>query len=302
LAKKKKDDVEYYGQHEPSILQNKYFAHYDYNFWMHKAHMLWHFVEYPESAKGLKFEGDIFEYDVIVLGLKMELHMTAMHCTESFFRIIHAMLFNPELPWLGMAECTHRQLNNFIKYIKNNGIIPLVPNASEWLRINIYPTIDEKHDRYERSKKSISDFVIPYLQRLAHEFSTHTEYNAYKHGLHCFPAIGSLQAFGDDSGQKYLDSTNDIIQYLDIIKEGNNKKKVRITDKSYSTTVGYNIIRTNSAILHNIHLVKSIAAGDRMTGIPNNIPIHHGYYYLDDWTVEEIFNDSSSRSVKKLTY
>ncbi len=158
------------------MLQNKYFAHYDYNFWMHKAHMLWHFVEYPESAKGLKFEGDIFDYEVIALGIKMELHMTAMHCTESFFRIIHAMYFNPELPWIGMAECTHTQLHTFIKYLKDNGITSFVPtSASEWLRVDIYPTIDEKHVGYERSKKSIDDFVIPYLQRLANEFIEHKD-------------------------------------------------------------------------------------------------------------------------------
>jgi len=70
--KKEKQNYECYGQHEPSTLQNRYFAHYDYNFWMHKAHMLWHFVECPESTKGLKFEGDIFDHEVIILGLKME--------------------------------------------------------------------------------------------------------------------------------------------------------------------------------------------------------------------------------------
>ncbi len=121
--------------------------------------MLWHFIENPESAKGLKFEGDIFDYQVIVLGLKMELHMTAMHCTESFFRIIHAMLFNPELPWLGMAECTHKQLYTFIKYIKDNGITPLVPtNASEWLRVNIYPT----GKKYRLQYRIVEVRVYPY--------------------------------------------------------------------------------------------------------------------------------------------
>lgn len=301
MAKNKKDNFEYYGQHELPTLQNKYFAHYDYNFWIHKAHALLHIIENPESANGLKFEGDIFDYEVIIIGLKMELHMTAMHCIESFFRIIQAMLFNPQNPWLGMAECKPDQLRKFITLTKENGITPLTAtSASDWLRANIYPTINETHERYERAKKSIDDFVIPYLQRLAYEFSTHTEYNAYKHGLHCFPAIGTSQAL-DDTGQKYLDSTNDIIQYLDIRIVGKNKKMVGITDKSYSNKVDYNIIRVNSAILHNLHLYKSIAAGDRMAGI-DNAPIKHGYYYFDDWTAKQVFEDKSSGPVKKFTY
>ena len=91
---------------------------------------------------------------------------------------------------------------NFIIFIKEKGITPLVStSASEWLKVNIYPTRHGKNmERDQRSKKSIGEFVIPYLQRLAFEFFTHTEYNAYKHGLHCFPAIGTLQAFGDDTG------------------------------------------------------------------------------------------------------
>ena len=67
-----------------------------------------------------------------------------------------------------MAECTHTQLYNFIKYIKDKGITSLIPSSEassrEWLRVNIYPTIDEKHVGYERAKKSIVDFVIPYFR------------------------------------------------------------------------------------------------------------------------------------------
>jgi len=46
-----------------------------------------HFIINPESVRILKFEGDNADDEVIVEGLKMELHMTAMHCIESFFRM-----------------------------------------------------------------------------------------------------------------------------------------------------------------------------------------------------------------------
>ena len=39
-----------------------------------------------------------------------------------------------------------------------------------------------------------------------------------------------------------------------------------------------------------------------MTDIPNDTLIRHGYYYFDDRTVKEMFDDKSSGAVKKFTY
>jgi hypothetical protein len=307
LTKKKKNHQnkkpEYYGQHELIDLQNKFIAQYDYNFWMHKAHVLNHFINNPESPQLLKFQADIAADEVIVQGLKMELHMTAMHCTESFFRVFYAMLYSPDIPWIGMAQCPSDELYVLIRSIQQEGITSLVSNANAWLRSSLYPSIDEKHDRYERSKIS-SDFVIAYLQRLAHEFVEHKEYNSYKHGLHCFPGTQTIQAFGEQNGKKYLDSTNDVIEFLEFGKtESKGRKKVVIATKTFSNIKDYNIIMTNSAILHNILMFKSLAAANRMRAVPEDSPIFHGYYYFDDRNVGDTFLDGdTSGPIKKFTF
>lgn len=77
---RKNKEVTYYGEHELTGIQNKFFAQFDYNFWMHKALALTHFTSNPESVEALRFVGDTSDNGVIIESLKMELHMTAMHC------------------------------------------------------------------------------------------------------------------------------------------------------------------------------------------------------------------------------
>ncbi len=91
-------NIEYYGQHELKYLQDNFIAQYDYNFWMHKAHILTHSSTNPERTAMLKPKDYIAAVEVIVQSLKIELHMTSLHCTESFFRVFDAMLYSPFNP------------------------------------------------------------------------------------------------------------------------------------------------------------------------------------------------------------
>lgn len=216
--------------------------------------------------------------------------------------MFHSMIFNQEIPWIGLAQCTMDQLHSFITFIKRGGMESLVTNVYEWIRASLYPTIDENPAMFKKSKDS-SDFVILYLNRLANEFVEHKEYNAYKHGLHCFPGSLTIQAFGEKSGIKYLDSSNDVTEFLEFGKtEKDNKKKVFITTKAYSNIKDFNITRINSAIMHNLIQFKGIASANRISGIPETATIPHGYYYFDDQIVSEVFLDGdSTRSVKRFT-
>lgn len=300
---RKNKEIKYYGEHQLTELQNKFFAKFDYNFWMHKALVLTHFISNPESISMLKFEGDISDNDVVMQSLKMEIHMTAMHSMESLFRIFHSLVFNPDNPWLGMAQSTPNQLHLFILIIKRSGITSLISNSNEWLRAVMYPTIDENHSLLKKSKDSV-DFVISYLNRLEDEFVEHKEYNAYKHGLHCFPGSLTIQAVGEQSGRKYIDSSNDVTEFLEFGKtENDNSKKVFITTKAYSNTKDFNIIRVNSAIMHNLFKFKGLASVDRISRGPEPPTIHHGYYYFDDQNVSDMFlNGDTSGPVKRFTY
>ncbi len=300
---RKKKEIQYYGQHGLTELQNKFFAQYDYNFWMHKVHTLTHFIENPESMNMLKFVGDISSNEVIIQSLKMEIHMTAMHCTESLFRIFHSMIYNPENPWLGLAESPSNQLHLFILFIKRSGIGSLVLNVNTWIQGNLYPTIDENHPLSKKSKDS-SEFVISYLNRLAREFVEHKEYNAYKHGLHCFPGSLTIQAVEEQTRTKYIDSINDTTEFMEFGRiESNNKKKVFITTKAYSNIKDYNIIRVNSAIMHNLFKFKALASVHTVSEIPETTPIQFGYHYFDDQSVSDLFLDEDTTgSVKRFSH
>jgi hypothetical protein len=254
-------------QNEFSELQNLFFAQYDYNFWVYKGKTLVHFISNSENISQLKSQGDTTPEEIILQGLKMELHMTAFHCTECLFRIFYAMYETPGDPWKGMKETYSNDVNNFIrcimkngitKCIKKDGIISIDPDVKSWLLSNIYPTIQKGHERYERAKKSI-DFIIDYLQLLARKYDEHPEYIAYKHGLQCFPIIQPLKASeGKQTGQSGLDKTNGVIQFLELGERDSEGRKAMIIEKTFSNIEDINIINTNSAILHNIQELKKL--------------------------------------------
>ena len=52
-----------------------------------------HFILNPENVKMLKFNWDNTANESILQALKMELHTTSFHCSESLFRIFYAMIY-----------------------------------------------------------------------------------------------------------------------------------------------------------------------------------------------------------------
>ena len=119
-------------------------------------------------------------------------------------------------------------------------------------------------------------------------------------------------AFQDNNRYKYLENkqersilpgTSDVIEFLEFGKtESNGAKKVMVTTKSYSSVKDCNIVLTNSAILHNIHMFKGLAAADRMQG-GEGLSGQHGYYYFDDRNVRDTFLDGdATRPVKRFRF
>jgi hypothetical protein len=184
--RKDKNKEVYRGQNSKEELQKSFFMQYNYNFWMQKSHALLYFIDNREAIKHLKFAGDIYSDDVIVENLKMELHMTVFHSTQSLFRIIFSITSMPELPWIWIARCGHKELYDLIEQVKSDGLSSIQNSPEIWLRANLYPSIvTELHKDYEKSKLSCN-FVIKYLEALVGEYIDHKEYNSYKHGLHAF--------------------------------------------------------------------------------------------------------------------
>jgi hypothetical protein len=291
---KEPEGEEYVGQISMINLQQKFFVQFDYNFWMHKAHALLYFLESPDRIENLKFPGDIYQSDVIAQSLKMELHMMTFHSSETLFRMIFAIVKMPDLPWIWISRAYHKYIHDLIKKVKEFRLESLSPSPNKWIRDNLYPSIlDTKHPQYEKTVKS-AEFVIQYLERLAFEFIQHREYNSYKHGLHAFPGTERLQAVGDQTGKLYFDYQNDTMEYLEF-ENLPEYVRVFVTSKGYSTKRDYEIIRMNSAILNNIFrrrgldVSKSLSKG---TTLMPNFKGKYGYYYMDDWSLDEIFSEN----------
>jgi len=50
---------------------------------MRKSHVLLYFIDNKEAVKYLRFAGDTYSDEVVVENLKLELHMTVFHSTET---------------------------------------------------------------------------------------------------------------------------------------------------------------------------------------------------------------------------
>ena len=289
----KHDKDEQYVTHVPrSDLQKDYFQFYNYNFWMHKANAILSFIEHPDKIKDLRFEGDGDIDEYILENLKMELHMMEFHSSESLFLNIFAIIYQSNFPWVWVSRCPFQKLNDLIGKVKREGLSLLKENPEIWLRDNLYPSIVSKqHEHYEKSKLS-AIFVMQYLEALAGEYIDHTEYNSYKHGLRGFPGNMKLQAIDEKVGEIIFDSHNDFIQFLEFTKEsycGKIYTRVKLTKKTYDFKRDLRIIRMNSIILYNLFHAKKIMF--------QNQPERKqkvGYYMLDDWSLNDVFNFHSN--------
>jgi hypothetical protein len=295
LSNNKKTNERYVGQVPVEDLQKKFFTQFDYYFWIHKASALLFFIHNKENIKNVKFQEDRYDEDVILQSLKMELHMSVFHSTESLFRQVFSIIYNPELPWIWIARCQPRDLLDLINKTKEEGLASIEQSPEEWLRVNLYPTIDREHERYYRSLKS-AEFVVKYLNYMAKEYLDHIEYNSYKHGLHCFPGILQIQATNDTTSKAEFEGESDVIEFLefrDYQDKDGKCKKVNLTYKGYDYARDYNKIKMNSAIMYNIFNKRGLDAKQAPDNSAVKRPLKFGYFYFDDWKLSD-FSDTAN--------
>ena len=124
---------------------------------------------------------------------------------------------------------------------------------------NLFPDIDNENVNYAKSEQS-TNFVIQCLRVLAREYSDHSEYNSYKHGLRSFVGKTRLQGFDNKTGVALFDMQSDIVEFLEFQKkdasgkphteDGKHYTRIRRIAKGFDYIRDFGIIRMNSAILN----------------------------------------------------
>jgi hypothetical protein len=264
---------------------------------MHKAKALLHFIEDPPQVSKLRFQGDKDTEETILNSLKMELHMMVFHSTETLFLNIFSIVKMPEFPWVWVSQCRPETLRSLIETVNDKGIGAVQESPEVWLRQNIFPFVNEKHENYEKSIKS-TIFVIEYLQELAREFIDHKEYNSYKHGLTSFVGRKRIQGFNENTGEIVIDMQSGIVEFLEFQKNDSNGRPyiengkpftmVRSVTKGFDYIRDYGIVQMNSAILSNLFHQRK-----KSIGIPSDKLRKIGYYLFHDFTLADIFDISS---------
>jgi len=284
MAKHKKES--YVSARPLEHFQTTFFGSFHYNFWMHKANALLQYIKNPEKIKELRFNEDNDSDEYILENLKMELHMMTFHSSESLLLIILSAIHNPTLPWIWLSRCKLSTQIDLFQKLASHGLKAFVEQPEVLLRGNLYPSINEKHENYEKSIKSAL-FVVNYLQELAKEYLEHEEYNSYKHGLRGFPGRGKLQMISEQTGEKMDFKDMDIITFLEFQEEHHgNERKIRIKDtyKGYDLERDLRIIRVNSAILLNLFEKKKVDLKPTSTDSKK-----FGYYLFHGWELNDVF-------------
>ena len=232
--------------------QRDYFIGYPYAYWLHKALALMHFIKDRSRLSILRFPKDIDSDEFIIENLKMEIHMMVFHSAESLFLIVLGHYFYPAVPWFWMSTCTQNKFNNIMNLWQERGLDAIIKEPEKWLRDILYPTINESHEKYQKTKESAT-FAKKYLDRLVREYMRHREYNAYKHGLRIFPGPRRFQAIDDTSGEVVPDIQGDLLEFLtyEILQGHAYEYRIKHTSKRYDVKVDINIISTTTRLLQN---------------------------------------------------
>lgn len=211
-----------------------------------------HFIEDRYKVSAIRYPKDIESDEFIIENLKMEIHMIVFHSAESLFLTTLGHYFYPSMPWFWMSTCTQNKFNNIINLWQEKGLDVIIKEPEKWLRDTLYPTINESHKAYQKTKDSAT-FARKYLDRLVHEYMKHKEYNAYKHGLRVFPAQTSFHSIEDTSREVVTDIQEDSLVFLkyELLQGNEYGFRIQHTLQKYDVKVDINIIRTTTRLLQN---------------------------------------------------
>jgi hypothetical protein len=267
--------------------QRDYFIGYPYRYWLHKGRALMHFVEdRSRLSTSLRLPKDNDTDDFIIENLKMEIHMMVFHSAESLFLTVLGHYFYPDMPWFWMSTCTQNKFNNIMNLWQEKGLEAIIKEPEKWLRDALYPTINESHEKYQKTKES-AKFAKKYLDRLAQEYMRHREYSAYKHGLRVFPGQRHVQSPDEATGEVAAAEAiqgGDILEFLryELLAGQDYKYRVEYALKKYDVNVDINIISITTWLLQNFFEKKRVeskaAPGQEVTF--NSV-------LLDNFKVEE---------------
>jgi len=278
MSKKKKNvqkKILFLGSANQTQYNETFYKNFEYNYWYHKCNALYEYVKYPKKIKTqVMFPDDSTNEKYILENLKMEIHMTVYHSTETLFLVIFGHMHLPNLIPIWMTQCLSTELFNEIKKVADNGIDSILTNADDWLMDLIYPKAKTTDKGFSAIKNSIK-YIKGYLQNLAKEYVDHKEYNSYKHGLRCYPGQFSLKIMNDKTNAVLVDSNSDSIFFYELEKNKVQKNTFNIKNshKSYDINRDANLILTNSMILENIFLIrkKSIESKGKPFSVRKNI-------------------------------
>jgi hypothetical protein len=232
--------------------QRDYFIGYPYGYWLHKGLALMHFIEDRSRLSMLRFPKDIDSDEFIIENLKMEIHMMVFHSAESLFLTVLGHYFYPAMPWFWMSTCTQNKFNNIMNLWQEKGLDAIIKEPEKWLRDILYPTINESHEKYQKTKDSAT-FAEKYLNRLVREYMRHKEYTAYKHGLRIFPGPRLFHAIDNTPGEAVSDIQGDFLEFLtfELLQGRDYEYRIKHTSKKYDIKVDINIIHTTTWLLQN---------------------------------------------------
>jgi hypothetical protein len=232
--------------------QREYFIHYPYGYWLHKGLALLHFIEDRSKLSMLRFPKDIDSDELIIENLKMEIHMMVFHSAESLFLTVLGHYFYSAMPWFWMSTCTQNKFNNITNLWQEQGLDAIIKEPEKWLRDILYPTINESHEAYQKTKDS-AVFAREYLDRLIYEYMKHKEYNAYKHGLRTFPGRAIFHAINGTSEEMLTDIQGDFLEFLkyELLQGNDHEYRIEHTSQKYDVNVDIGIIKTTTWLLQN---------------------------------------------------
>ncbi|MDQ3835626.1 MAG: hypothetical protein M3270_01650 [Thermoproteota archaeon] len=235
-----------------SDYQRDYFVGYPYGHWLHKGLALMYFIEDRSRVSLVRFPKDEDSDEFIIGNMKMEIHMMVFHSAESLFLTVLAHYFYPDMPWFWMSTCTQNKFNNIMSVWQEKGLGGIIKEPENWLRDVLYPTINESHQGYQKTKDSAT-FTKKYLDRLVTEYMRHKEYNAYKNGMRIFPSPAHIDVIDGTSGETATNVQGDSLEYVayEPQQEGEYEFRMKRALMKFNIGVDINIISTTTKILQN---------------------------------------------------
>lgn len=228
---------------DPKNIEENFILHFDTKFWLNKSTIIKQLLDNEKLMAEFPID-DSPNSDFLL----KDLHMTKVHCCETFLRLFLVIKKHPYNPIIPLISIPSRKYNSEIKKMLKDGMDKYL-ESDKILGDLFFPYNLSKPEDNENKELSIK-FIKTAIELIAHDYIDHKYYNVLKHGFYGTTIKNFSLSVKDPKTEKDIPigKASRMLTWFELESKGNEHNLIE-RNTAFSPDREVNIIKIVTAIL-----------------------------------------------------